>query len=113
MTNWMTQSTIARFHEERHARRAASPMAEQREENVVPAHPHATTLSSFSTDSTIYRLHEDRHHGVIHATSPAMTNAATECHHWPSWQDFCTKSSIQRFHERRHEALGISPIHHV
>ena len=107
MTNWMTQSTIARFHEARHA--GAAPFIDH-EEPVVAAHPHAVTLSSFATDSTIYRLHEDRHHGIIHATSPSLVPNATDCH-WPSFQDFCAKSSIHQFHEQRHAALGISTIY--
>jgi hypothetical protein len=106
MTNWLQDSTIARFHQERHAK--MTPPSQEQQQATMKAHPHPTTFESFARESHIYKIHEDRHHGVIHATSPA-TGTTTLAKSPFSWTNFCNQSTIQKRHEARHVLIGVSP----
>ena len=109
MISFFTQSTIARFHEARHAALKQSTITSMMTEPTpMQAHPHPTTLSSFCRESHIYRLHEDRHHGVIHATSPASTAPTLTMGRDIAslFYDMATTSTIARRHAARHAMLG-------
>ena len=103
MTNPLTQSTIAHFHEARHAKAGPVPPAAA---ELMKAHPHPIALQSLTQDSTIAQQHVDRHHGVIHATPAAATKPAVEGHHVPTMQEFLTKSTIANLHQDRHASAA-------